>query len=127
MVIVVKSLSVRDAKGSKFHYYLCGTPQKKEVGSCQALYISKDKLKQGVNGKLKEHILNYENLKELIKLVNEEMDSVIESNTECLNIVSAEIDNVNQRLERLYDTLEKGILKLADLAPRIQRLGQQLE
>lgn len=55
------------------------------------------------------------------------MDSVIESNTECLNIVSAEIDNVNQRLERLYDTLEKGILKLADLAPRIQRLGQQLE
>ena len=38
-----------------------------------------------------------------------------------------EIDNVNQRLERLYDALETGSLQLSDLAPRIQRLRQRQE
>ncbi len=122
-----KALIGQDAKGGRFHYYVCGTLQKKGAGSCQAVYTSKDKLEQGVIGKLKEHVLNYENLKELVQLVNDEMDSLTEDYTERMNTISAEIDNVNQRLERLYDALETGSLKLADLAPRIQRLRQHLE
>lgn len=43
------------------------------------------------------------------------------------DFISSEIDNVNQRLERLYDALETGSLQLADLAPRIQRLRQRQE
>ncbi len=62
-----------------------------------------------------------------MQLVNEEMDSMANDYTERMNTISAEIDNVNQRLERLYDALETGSLKLADLAPRIQRLRQHQE
>jgi len=42
-------------------------------------------------------------------------------------VIQAETDNTNQRLERLYDALETGSLKLADLTPRIQRLRQSQE
>ncbi|MFC2072190.1 hypothetical protein ACFLUU_05710 [Chloroflexota bacterium] len=63
----------------------------------------------------------------MVHLVNDEMDSVADSYTERLNTISAEIDNANQRLERLYDALETGSLKLAGLAPKIQRLRQRLE
>ena len=41
--------------------------------------------------------------------------------------IITELNNVNQRLERQYDALETSSLKLATLAPRIQRLRQHLE
>jgi site-specific DNA recombinase len=44
-----------------------------------------------------------------------------------LNTVVAEINNVNSRLERLYDALETGTLQLVDLAPRIKELRQRQE
>ena len=122
-----KTLIGQDAKGGSFHYYVCGTLQKKGTGSCPAQYTSSSKLEQVVIRKIKEHILTYENLYELVHLVNEEMDVAANEYRENLNVISREIENVNQRLERLYDALETGSLQLADLAPRIQRLRQHQE
>jgi site-specific DNA recombinase len=122
-----KSLIGQDAKGGRFHYYVCGTLQKRGAGSCQAAYTSKERLEQSVIDKVKEHVLNYESLEELVRIVNDEMDSVARDYSERLNIVLEEIESVSQRLERLYDALETGSLKLADLAPRIQRLRQHQE
>jgi len=122
-----KALIGQDAKGGRFHYYVCGTLQKKGTGSCPAAYTRRDKLEQAVIRKIKEHVLTYENLKELVRLVNEEMDVAASDYRERLDFISREIDNANQRLERLYDALETGSLQLADLAPRIQRLRQRQE
>jgi len=69
----------------------------------------------------------YSCLKGLVNLTNEELDTAAGDYRERLNIISAEINTVNQRLERLYDALETGSLQLADLAPRIQRLRQKQE
>ena len=106
---------------------MCGTLQKKGTGSCPARYTNSSKLEQVVIRKIKEHILTYENLKELVYLVNEEMDATAGEYRERLNVISVEIDNVNQRLERLYDAVETGSLQLSDLAPRIQRFRQRQE
>ena len=122
-----KTLIGQDAKGGRFRYYVCGTLQKKGTGSCPARYTNSSKLEQVVIRKIKEHILTYENLKELVYLVNEEMDAAAGEYRERLNVISVEIANVNQRLERLYDALETGSLQLSDLAPRIQRLRQRQE
>lgn len=122
-----KTLIGQDAKGGRFHSYVCGTLQKKGAGSCSAGYTQKDKLEQAVIRKIKEHILTYENLKELVHLVNEEMDASAGDYSERLSVTSVELESVNHRLERLYDALETGSFKLADLAPRIQRLRQRQE
>ena len=91
-----KNLIGQDAKGGKFHYYVCGTLQKKGTGSCSATYTRKDKLEQAVIRKIKDHILTYENLKELVNLTNEELDTAAGDYRERLNIISAEINTVNQ-------------------------------
>jgi len=117
----------QDAKGGQFHYYVCGTLLKKGSGSCSSQYINSQKFENLVINRIKEQILTYDNLKELVSLVNEEMDAAAGDYWERLNVISSEIDNVNQRLERLYDALETGSLQLADLAPRIQRLRQRQE
>ncbi len=77
--------------------------------------------------KIKGHILTYENLSQLVYLVNEEMDASAGEYHTRLNTVVNEINNVNSRLERLYDALETGTLQLADLAPRIKELRQRQE
>lgn len=122
-----KNLMGQDAKGGKFHYYVCGTLLKKGAGSCRAEYTRKDKLEESVIRKIRDHILTYDNLNELVSLVNEEKDGVADVSRGRLECVLSELNDVNQRLERLYDALETGSLKLADLAPRIQHLRERQE
>ena len=122
-----KALIGQDAKGGQFHYYVCGTLLKKGAGSCSSPYINSQKFENLVIDRIKEHILTYDNLKELVSMVNEEMDAAASEYQERLKVVSIEIAGVNQRLERLYDALETGSLQLSDLAPRIKRLRQRQE
>lgn len=49
-------------------------------------------------------------------MVNEEIDDSASKYQERLDTVISEINNVNGRLERLYDALETGELQLADLS-----------
>jgi len=122
-----KALVGQDAKGGQFHYYVCGTLLKKGAGSCPAQYINSRRFEELIINKIKGHILTYENLSQLVYLVNEEMDASAGEYHTHLNTVVNEINNVNSRLERLYDALETGTLQLADLAPRIKELRQRQE
>src|SRR4030043_286882 len=69
----VKALVGQDAKSGKFTYYVCGTLLKKGAGSCQTHYLNAKKFESLIISKIKEHILTEGNLRELIRLVNEEM------------------------------------------------------
>jgi site-specific DNA recombinase len=126
-----KALVGQEAKGGQFSYYVCGTLLKKGSGSCQARYLNSQKF-EGlvVKNKIKEHILTEENLKELVRLVNEEMDSAASGYQDDLDTISGEVVDINHRLERLYDALETGKIGLEDVTPRIQQLRsrqQQLQ
>ena len=51
-----------------------------------------------------------ENLTDLVLLVNEEVDASNSKHRQQLDAIFTEISRVNQRLERLYDALETGLL-----------------
>lgn len=122
-----KALVGMDAKNGKFSYYVCGTLLKKGSGSCPARYLNSGKFEGLVIDKIKEHILTEENLTNLVKLVNEEIDSSCKAYREELDARSDEITDINHRLERLYDVIEMGELGLGDLAPRIKELRSRQE
>jgi hypothetical protein len=67
-----------------------------------------------------------ENLRELVRLVNQEMDSVAGNYRDELHVIANEIVGINNRLERLYDALETGGLGLDDVAPRIRQLRYRM-
>jgi site-specific DNA recombinase len=117
-----KALVGHDAKSGQFSYYVCGSLLKKGSGSCQARYINSKKFESVVIEKIKEHILTEQNLRELVRLVNEKMDSASKEYRRQLDFVLEEIADVSRRLERLYDAIETGKLTLEDLAPRIKEL-----
>jgi DNA invertase Pin-like site-specific DNA recombinase len=120
-----KALIGQEAKGGKFAYYVCGTLLKRGAGSCSAPYLNAEKFENLVIEKIKGHILTEENLRELVRLVNEEMDASSAEYKERLKIIEGELSDINRRLDRLYDALETGKLSLNDLAPRIQTLRQR--
>ena len=120
-----KALVCQEAKSGQFSYYICGTLLKQGAGACQAPYLNSQKFERVVIDKIKERILTEENLCELVRLVNEEMDAGASETRQRLDTVTAEMADVHRRLGRLYDALETGKLTLNDLAPRIQALRHQ--
>jgi len=78
-----------------------------------------------VLGKIKERVLTEENLRELVRLVNEEMDASAGDYRERLDTIEEELAETERRLDRLYDALETGKLSLNDLAPHIQALRRR--
>lgn len=120
-----KALIGHDAKGGQFSYYVCGTLLKKGAGACKARYINSNEFEGLVIDKIKEHILTEENLRELVRLVNEEMDAAsVEYRTQ-LETINEEIADVGRRLDRLYDAIETGHLPNEDMAPRIRELRER--
>jgi site-specific DNA recombinase len=122
-----KAMVGQDAKSGKFSYYVCGTLSHKGAGSCSARYLNSQQFERAVVDKIKERILTRENLIELVRLINDELDSTSNEYHNRLEVLNNEIADVSNRLERLYDAVETGHLSLGDLAPRIQQLRKRQE
>jgi len=60
-------------------------------------------------------------------MVNEEMDTAMQSYQNELELISGAIKDINHRLERLYDAIETGKLNLDDVVVRIRDLRQRQE
>jgi site-specific DNA recombinase len=78
-----------------------------------------------VINKIKEHILTPENLSELVKMVNEEMDATSSSYKDEMSVIINEISGVEQRLGNLYNAIENGNIDFNLLKPRLQELKAQ--
>ena len=76
---------------------------------------------------IKKHVLTPENLKELVEIANQELDSKMQFYQAELDSISRAINDTNQRLERLYDAIETGKIDLDDLVDRIRELRHQQE
>lgn len=111
----------------KFAYYVCGTLDKRGSGACRARYLNADRFESAVVKQIKGRILTRENLENLVRLVNEEMDSTTRSHHNDLESITSSINDVNHRLERLYDAIETGKLILNDVVDRIHDLRQRQE
>jgi site-specific DNA recombinase len=120
-----KALIGHDAKNGQFTYYVCGTLLKKGAGSCPARYINGKVFERAVINEIKERIITDENLKDLVRQVNEEMDVASVEYRERLGTILSELEDTNKRLTRLYDALETNRLGMDDLAPRIQELRRR--
>jgi site-specific DNA recombinase len=81
--------------------------------------VTKKSLK---NLKIKIKILNDQYLEELVKLVNADLAVGYSLFKEKIANIDIKIQEVENRLLRLYDALETGKLTLDDLSPRIKEL-----
>ena len=117
-----KSMSGHSAKSGQFLYYRCSNATKRGAAECPGHWIPKSKIEGFIIDKIRNCILAEDNLIELVRLTNEELGSGMEFEKDRLNTIERQIDDIESRLENLYDALEKGSFESDELAPRIRKL-----
>jgi len=115
------------AKSGRFAYYVCGTLHREGAGTCEARYLSAPRVEAFVVEKIRERILTEATIIELVTLVAEEIDALAGELAGRLAAVDAELADVRQRLDRLYEALETSALTLEALSPRILSLRHREE
>ena len=114
-----RALSGQDAKSGKFSYYVCQSVMKRGSGACNAPRLNARRFEELVVGKIRENILTESNIRELVKLVDEEMDGVAKEQRQRLETIESELVDVRRRLDRLYNLVETTDLDIEDFKPRI--------
>ena len=112
-------------KSYQYYYYMCSKSHKQGKDACDARMLPKGKLEHSVIEQLKVKVLIQEYMEELVKLVNEELDSAHYVLKDKLDAIDAESRDIGARLSKLYDALETGKLSLDELAPRIRELKKR--
>ena len=112
-------------KSGKFFYYMCGNARRRGRGLCNTPLLPKDKIESFVVDRIKRYILTEENLEDLVRLTNEELAQTCDEEQDRVNLLNAQIFEVDSRLGKLYDALETGEFKGGELAPRIKTLSHK--
>lgn len=115
------------AKSGRFHYYVCGTTYSKGKEACSSQHLPKERVEKFVIEKIKGHILTDEHLAELVKLVNEELDTSIKKYKERIEVIDHEIDQWQGRLEHLYDFVETKAIDPVRMAKRIADVQDKID
>ena len=115
-----RALSGQDSKGGKFAYYVCQSLMKRGSGACDAPRLNARRFEELVVGKIRSNILTESNIRELVKLVDEEMDGVAREQRQRLETAESELAEVRRRLDRLYNLAETTDLDIDDFKPRIK-------
>ena len=115
-----RALSGQDSKSGQFAYYVCQSLQKRGSGACDAPRLNARRFEEMVIEKIRANILTEGNIRELVKLVDEEIDGVAKEQRVKLETVEAELADVRRRLERLYNLVETTDMDIDDFKPRIR-------
>jgi len=118
---------VGQGSGHRYRYYMCSNARRKGREVCPSPILPKDKVEGFIIGHIKSYILTEENLEELVRLTNEELCQSCSENRERLELTQAQIEELDGRLDKLYDAIETGEFKGGELAPRIKALSQKKE
>ncbi|MBN2238666.1 MAG: recombinase family protein, partial [Dehalococcoidales bacterium] len=109
-------------KSGQFFYYMCGNARRRGRGLCPTPLLPKEKIEQFIINRMNDYILTEENIEELIQFTNEDMIERCKDESGRIDIIMAELDDIDKRLGKLYDALETGEFKGGELAPRIKAL-----
>ncbi len=114
------SLTGHEAKSGRFAYYVCQSLLKRGKGSCKTPRLNSKRFERLVIDQIRGNILTEDNIRDLVKLVDEEMEGLAGEQRKKLESLEAELTDVQRWLDRLYRAIETTDLDISDIAPRIR-------
>ena len=122
-----RAMSGQDSKGGQFAYYVCQSLMKRGSGACDCPRLNARRFEEMVVGKIRENVLTESNIRELVRLVDEEMDGIAREQRQRLETAESELADVKRRLDRLYNLAETTDLDIDDFMPRIREHRERQE
>ncbi|MYD48898.1 MAG: recombinase family protein [Chloroflexi bacterium] len=115
-----RAMSGQDSKSGQFAYYVCQSLMKRGSGACDCPRLNARRFEEMVVDRIRDNILTESNIRELVKLVDEEMDGIAREHRQRLETAESELADVKRRLDRLYNLAETTDLDVDDFMPRIR-------
>ncbi|MDE2684515.1 MAG: recombinase family protein [Chloroflexota bacterium] len=114
-----KALTAAEAKSGRYTYYVCQSILKLGKDACHTPRLNSKSFEDIIVSNIRDHILTENNIRDLVKLLDEEMDGVAREQRQNLETVEAELEEVKRKLDRIWHFVESTDLDMADASERI--------
>ena len=101
-----KAMTAAEAKSGKYTYYVCHSLLKRGSGTCKTPRLNAKNFENIIVGEIRENILTESNIRDLVKLLDEEMDGVAHEQRQKLEHIEEELEDVKRRLGRIWNAIE---------------------
>ncbi|MDE2836547.1 MAG: recombinase family protein [Chloroflexota bacterium] len=119
-------LSGQDAKGGRFHYYVCQSLIKRGKGACDTPRLSARRFEHLIVGRIRSSILAKDGNDDMATVVVRELDRLIQEQRGRVETIESELKEVRLRLDRLWNFIESSGGDLAEAAsPKIRATRDQ--
>ena len=122
-----KAMVASEAKSGRYTYYVCDTLIKRGSGTCNTPRLNAKKFEKLIVEQIRENILTESNIRDLVKLLDEEMDGVAREQREKLETIEDELEEVKRRLGRIWHVIETTDIEMADASERIREHRERKE
>ncbi len=120
-------MTAAEARSGKYTYYICHSLLKRGKGTCKTPRLNAKKFEKPIDDELRANILTESNIKDLVKLLDEEMDGVAREQRQKLETIEAELDEVKRRLGRIWQFVETTDIEMAAADDRIREHRERQE
>ena len=115
-----KAMTAAEAKSGKYTYYVCHSLLKRGSGTCKTPRLNAKTFEKLIVDEIRANILTESNIRDLVKLLDEEMDGVASEQRERLESIEEELEEVKRRLGRIWQIIETTDIEMADASERIK-------
>ena len=122
-----KAMTAAEAKSGKYTYYVCHSLLKRGSGACKTPRLNAKNFEELIVTNIRENVLTESNIRDLVKLLDEEMDGVAAEQRERLETIKEELDEVKRRLGRIWQAIETTDIEMADASDRIREHRERKE
>ena len=124
-------MTAAEAKSGKYTYYICHSLLKRGKGTCKTPRLNAKKFEKIIIDELRANILTESNIRDLVKLLDEEMDGVARDQRERLESIDGELEEVKKQLGRVWHFIAKSdsvdVAEASDLIVELRERKETLE
>ena len=120
-------LTGRFAKSGQYSYYVCQSNINFGKDACNTPTLNARRFEELVVAKIRSNVLTKGNIRELVKVVAEEMDSVTREQRKSLRAIEDELEDVKKKLGRIWHHIETTDTAMADASDRIREHRERQE
>ena len=113
-------MTAAEAKSGKYTYYICHSLLKRGKSACKTPRLNAKNFEKLIVNEIRENVLTESNIRDLVKLLDEEMDGVARDQRERLQNIEEELEDVKKRLARIWNHIETTDTEMADASERIR-------
>ena len=122
-----KAMTAAEAKSGKYTYYICHSLLKRGKGTCETPRLNAKSFEKLIVDEIRANILTESNIRDLVKLLDEEMDGVARDQRQRLETIEEELEDVKKRLGRIWNHIETTDTEMADASDRIREHRERKE